>query len=174
MYFQKVTQASRTATQKRLRILAQLVLTGFTIVACFGAFYHLNADKKSGAAYAAAPHLRTSPSQIRTLAKTIYKNERAIKGQTLANLVQVFYQPELMRTEGAMVLWQYRNKKCVMDLYFKVKDGINGSEKVQHFETRFRDPNRTPGDQDTQTCVRSLLKSSAAPRMVDVSTIFKL
>ena len=186
MYFETVTTTvTPTQANKRLKILTQLVLTGFTVVACLGAFHHLNLQTHGGSAHAAAARtaslesyhasrLRKSRAQIRVLAKTIYKKPKAIKGQAIANLVQIFYQPELTRTEGTMVLWQYRNAECVLDVYFKTKGSMSGLEKVHYFETRFRDPSRNAPHNDSKACVHSLLKTSSAPRMVDVSSIFKL
>jgi len=184
MYFETVkSTALAPRNNKRLKILAQIALSGFMIVGCIAAFHHLNSDMTSGSAHAAtvdasspeayqASHLRKSRLQIRSLAKNIYKKPNAIKGKEISSLAQIFYQPELTRIEGDIVMWQYRNEECVMDLYFEKGERPSGKEKVRHFETRFRDPQIN--NDDAGVCVHSLLKTSGAPRMVDVSAIFKL
>lgn len=187
MYFKKIKTAKTPSKDRgQLKVLAQIMLSAFTVIACLSGFHHLQPSYNPGAAHAAAgkgidpslalyyePHLRKTRSEIRSLARAIYKDASEIQGQPLSHFVQIFYHPELIRSEGSMVLWQYRNEECVMDIYFETHEHKKGSETVKYFETRSRNPHLFP-EQDSVQCVHSLLRTAHRPRMVDVSSIFKL
>ncbi len=80
--------------------------------------------------------------------------------------------PEMVRVEAPTMFWQYRNEECVLDIYFHAKDESDMNAPVSHYEIRAREQ----GAQDYQVnreCLGDLVSQRSAPRMVDVSRIYK-
>jgi hypothetical protein len=80
--------------------------------------------------------------------------------------------PEMVRLDAPTMVWQYRNGECVLDVYFKAKDEDDLQAPVSHYEIRAREQG-TPDYQVNRHCLRDLVAQRSAPRMVDVSKIYK-
>ena len=83
------------------------------------------------------------------------------------DVMDLLHEPELMRVEHKMQMWQYRTASCVLDLY------LQDSGEVTHYEMRARDSG--VADIDIQhTCIGDLVTQAMASRMVDMATsVFK-
>lgn len=115
-----------------------------------------------------------TPSQKIYIVRALQSNyDNLIKMQG-ASLRAVFDEPESVRADLPTVVWQYRSKKCVLDIYFKSDDANVDFEDVVYYEMRNRDY-RTKVDFDGQenACLKSLLPTFKAPRMLSVSSIYK-
>ncbi|MDB2682907.1 hypothetical protein N9Z27_01485 [Alphaproteobacteria bacterium] len=89
------------------------------------------------------------------------------------HIVQIFHDPELVRTEGAMTMFQYRTDSCVLDLYFKSSGAGAQKASIVYYEARPRGHGAGPSSSDLAPCVHDLMRKIHKPRMVDVSAIFK-
>ncbi len=84
-------------------------------------FFHIIKGSADGAAMAA------SGGEIRQGAKDTQKDLRKSVAYHPENLLQlagqdvrsVLKEPDLVRQEFPTVIWQYRNRSCVLDVYFK-------------------------------------------------------
>lgn len=106
-----------------------------------------------------------------TLAKEISLHPEhllAVRGQDVKSVLR---EPELIRQEAPVTIWQYRTASCVLDIYF------NGTTDpllapVTHYEIRAREKDVSDADVH-EGCVRDLARKSGRPRMVDVSALYK-
>jgi len=98
-------------------------------------------------------------------------NPDALLQMSLHDIVQNLHEPELVRSEGAVTLFQYRSDACVLDLYFEGHGVDLHQASVMYYEARPREE----GDRNAPLapCVADLLRKIHKPRMVDVSAIFK-
>ncbi|MFP4314227.1 MAG: hypothetical protein ACLFR0_07860 [Alphaproteobacteria bacterium] len=92
-----------------------------------------------------------------------------------ASLQAVIGEPEIVRADFPTVIWQYRSKSCVLDVYFRAdNDEAVLFENVIHYEMRHRDHKISGSFEGKEAaCMRSLLPSSTAPRLLNVSFIYK-
>lgn len=116
-----------------------------------------------------------SASQKIYMVRALQANHDNIVKMQGASLKAVLSEPELVRADLPTVVWQYRSKKCVLDIYFKADQENVDLENVIHYEMRHRDYRASQNDFAGQeaACVRSLLPSVTAPRMLSVSSIYK-
>ncbi len=91
-----------------------------------------------------------------------------VRGQDIKTVLR---EPELIRHEAPVTIWQYRTASCVLDVYFSgTTDPLLAP--VAHYEIRAREKNGSDADMQ-KSCVRELARKSARPRMVDVSALYK-
>ncbi len=60
-----------------------------------------------------------------------------LAGMSPDDVLMILNEPGLRRTEGAVQVWQYRAKACVLDVYIG-QDDAPGVESVVHYELRSR------------------------------------
>lgn len=71
------------------------------------------------------------------------------------DVLAVLAEPEMIRADLPTVVWQYRNGRCVLDLYFTASSGNVENSPVVHYETRIRD---TRADDDApETCLSEFI-----------------
>ena len=89
------------------------------------------------------------------------------------DIVQIFDEPELVRSELPTTIWQYRNDSCVMDVYFTVEN-INdvARSNVAHYEVRKRDT-RDDGNLAVDDCMQDLIAHDTMISLIDINAIFK-
>ena len=104
-----------------------------------------------------------------------YHPDRMLK-VTGRDIHTLLLEPELIRQDKPTIIWQYRNSRCVLDVFFKSQDGDAMKADVVHYEARARDKkleNMTLTPVQQQECVRFLINEKQRPRMVDVGHILK-
>ena len=69
--------------------------------------------------------------------KTVMKNPANINNLVGQELGMIFPEPGLKRMDGSTMVWQYRNKSCVLDVYL---DPVTDTDyaPVVHYEIRQR------------------------------------
>ena len=76
----------------------------------------------------------------RTLETMLIRNPETMGRMIGEEIKLVLDRPGLERREMPTVVWQYRSKSCVLDLFFRAdKDGAADYSRVKHFEIRHRD-----------------------------------
>ncbi len=80
--------------------------------------------------------------------------------------------PEMVRFDAPTLVWQYRSDMCVLDIYFSAANEDDLQAPVAHYEMRAR--GQDVGDEQVnRDCLHDLVTQRTAPRMVDVSKIYK-
>lgn len=74
----------------------------------------------------------------------------------------VFRSPELIRQDLPTIIWQYRSKSCVLDVYFTAQDEDPLFSPVVHYEFRQRDAKAwhkdvASGREIETACMREML-----------------
>jgi hypothetical protein len=105
------------------------------------------------------------------LLRSISTNPDNIVGVSARDLHVLFGNSSFMRQEGRASIWQYANAECVLDIFFELREG-NAPEvaPAAYYEIRATSHDKPL---DKAACVADLLKGSAGPYMVNVSTFYK-
>ena len=82
-------------------------------------------------------------------------------------------EPGLVRADAPTVVWQYRSRECVLDIYYKSEDADVNYAPVVYYEVRSRQNGVEAVQPGSQSCLESLLPSVSAPRMISVSAFYK-
>ena len=90
-----------------------------------------------------------------------------------ASVRTAFGDPGLVRADMPTVVWQYRSRDCVLDIYFKSDDADVNYAPIVYYEVRSRKNGVEAAEPDPQSCLNSLLPSLNAPRMISVSAFYK-
>jgi hypothetical protein len=75
---------------------------------------------------------------------------RQLQGLSGKDLTALLGEPELIRKEGEVAIWQYRDRACVLDLFFY---DTSGRPRVTYAEARGRDGIKT----EPRPCLNGLL-----------------
>lgn len=90
-----------------------------------------------------------------------------------ATILAAFNSPSLVRSDLPTVVWQYRTNSCVLDIYFKSDKDDVVLAPVVHYEIRGRSIDANATLPDEQKCIKSLMPSLGAPRMISVNAFYK-
>ena len=113
------------------------------------------------------------PARKRLLSSRLRDDAENILDLKGHDIAQIFDAPELVRRELPTTIWQYRNEKCVMDVYFTVgRKGDVSRANVAHYEVRGRDT-RAKKDIQVSDCVEDLVAHDSMISLIDVNAIFK-
>lgn len=114
------------------------------------ALHHQLTDDNAAAAHGiATPFSQLSFDAPR--APSFLQTVSTVKSANPYSLRQALKEPELVRADGPVSVWQYRSRKCVLDLYF-----IEGqADRIAHLEIRPRDPDKDKVG-DEKTCLQSI------------------
>ncbi len=80
-------------------------------------------------------------------------------GQSLGEVVLELGTPDFRRRDPPARLWQYRTRRCILDVYF-YPAGKDGAERVRHAEVRGQGLYR-PGDAFCLDTLRARLDTKA-------------
>ncbi len=113
-----------------------------------------------------------SNGQRRHIRRAVLSEPQNLKKLHGLSILAALDKPEIIRKDLPAVVWQYRNNGCVLDVYFKSKDGKTESAPVVHYEVRNQaaENDNTP---DARTCLRGIMDAHAGTQMVGVSTFYK-
>ncbi len=75
----------------------------------------------------------------------------SLVGMTGARITSLFGTPVFVRRDPPGEFWRYRNRTCVLELFFYLRDG---AQRVDHIETR----NTGKNPQDRSNCIEKLRK----------------
>ncbi|HOO81044.1 MAG TPA: hypothetical protein PK513_00885 [Alphaproteobacteria bacterium] len=162
--------------QSKLNLLIVL----FVIVGFFFAIHSLKQDY--GQAQAASGlagkmivrDAEYSRADKRALRRVMLGGSESLLSLSARDVRVVLSQPELVRRDLPTVIWQYRNKVCVLDVYFTVADGVKkvSEAPVAHYEVRARQKGMS--DQDVQEeCLENLVRANAEARFVRLDGFYK-
>lgn len=84
-----------------------------------------------------------------------------------------FGEPELVRADMPTIVWQYRSRSCVLDVYFKTEDADVDYAPVVYYEMRSRQTGASATQPREQECMNSILPSVNTPYMLSVSAFYK-
>ena len=117
--------------------------------------------------------LNYKPAQKRQIRSRLSDNVDSILDLKGHDIVQIFDKPELVRRDLPTTIWQYRNERCVMDVYYTVGLAGNvGRENVVHYELRARDT-RYSKKLNVSACIKSLAVRNTTMSMIDINAIYK-
>lgn len=106
------------------------------------------------------------------LLRSITADPDNILGVSARDLHLLFGNSSFIRQEGRASIWQYSSGNCVLDIFFEGReDRAPELAPAAYYEIRPTTPE--DHDLDKTACVADLLKGSAGPYMVNVSTFYK-
>lgn len=125
----------------------------------------MNATKRSQAYAAILPQAgdtffdmsRGSVAERNYLRHSLSQNLNSMLSMMGRDIHTIFSAPEFIRQDGQTIVWQYRNERCVLDVYFTltVPDEADATIlPVSHYEFRARSSDYA--DFDAYQCARSL------------------
>ncbi len=152
--------------------LAALIVsfTGFDYLNNKIVFEISSAEASAGMAAGVEPAF--SLNQKRHIQRALSANHDNLFKLQGASIVAAFGAPSLVRADLPTIVWQYRSESCVLDVYFKSDNGKASFAPVVHYEMRKRNGEVTTQPNE-QKCLKSLLPTMNAPRMLDVSAFYK-
>lgn len=106
------------------------------------------------------------------LEKLLIKDPEKISMLLGQDLTLILAQPDLVRKDAMMSMWQFRSTDCVLDVYFKPASDDWKYAPVMHYEMRKRQKAVFRYDasieaeaasplEDAQSCVKSLIEEAA-------------
>lgn len=131
----------------RVKILTRTLLMAFAMILILAGIGLVPDHSRGHAAYAMSEDglssldVRYSRFSLGRLVSRVERHPAALLRFSAENILAVFDAPELVRSEGDVVHWQYRSAACVVDFYFTQSDQMLGDVKVRHFEVRPTDLN---------------------------------
>jgi hypothetical protein len=109
------------------------------------------------------------PEKLRLIRTVGYRADNLLE-MNAQDVRALLRNPEMVREDVPVMIWQYRTAECVLDIYFEAQDESDMEAPVIHYEIRER---RAKNYSVRKNCVRDLINRETAPRMVDVSVIYK-
>ncbi|MEZ5813137.1 MAG: hypothetical protein R3E13_00180 [Alphaproteobacteria bacterium] len=114
-----------------------------------------------------------SAMRKRSIRRAMISDVNELMNLTGGEVRAVLNQPELIRRDLPTVIWQYRNKSCVLDVYYTTA----GAKKVNktpvaHYEIRARQ--KGVADEDVrESCLPSLIRARAGNNFVNLDGFYK-
>jgi hypothetical protein len=162
----------------RRELLSFLIATGFVVVVFLANYAIKQGD---GQAYAASASLSGSLMRDQGGLSNAHKRELRQKMSASSNnildlsgqeILSVFSQPELIRTDAPTTIWQYRTASCVLDIYYTTRDQTALRAPVVHYEIRAREKG-VADEAVKETCVRDLVRVNAGVNLVNINAVYK-
>lgn len=127
------------------KIWIRLVLSGFFLLAIM---FFLNVGKvfpdfKNGRSDSAVFSMTDSErmAYLDSLAGLVIDDPESLSRLVALDIAGLFGTPDLEREDIPTVMWQYRSRFCVLDLYFQIGiDGDVSTSPVVYDEIRGREP----------------------------------
>ncbi len=153
--------------------ILSFLIASFVALLVLGSFHIINGSSDGTAMAAPGVEIRQGAKDTqKTLRKNITYHPENLLQLAGHDVRAVLKEPDLVRQDFPTVIWQYRNRSCVLDVYFSSSAEDVSGAPIVHYEIRARGKN-VSDEEIKPSCMRNLTRSRNGLRMVDVSAIYK-
>ena len=153
-------------------------IASVVVLGLFGVVHSLKSGK-DGAAFASPGTHEASLEdnsysfrQKQRLRREFRHDPESVLGFTGRDVRAALNEPELVRRDAPTIVWQYRNKDCILDLYFTTSKNDAAAAPVIYYEMRSREESGA-SEASSQECASSLVSAQSGPSLMNVSALYK-